>query len=187
MFRKVSAQEGPAPAPTGRFTLAGRRNPLPEYRQNNVQALARAFLVLAVTGGRCAAARPRRRAGRRGVIVLANSDDADSLRLARYYAEKTRGAGGQHLRLQDVGGRDDRLAGVCRDDLAAVAGRSGARRLDRRHSDGPGRSGGPAQIRDPRPPDRVPGRVPRRAVAHRSQSRVGDRTGGRAARQPAEF
>ena len=91
MFRKVSAQDGPAPAPTGRFTLAGRRNPLPEYRQNNVQALARAFLVWGLlTSGFVGAAslRPAVGPAAERVIVLANSDDADSLRLAQYYAEK---------------------------------------------------------------------------------------------------
>ena len=88
MFRIVSAPEGPAPAPAGCFTLAGRRNPLPEYRQNNVQALARAFLLLAVlAAGAAAPARATEPAAAR-VIVLANSDEADSLRLARYYAEK---------------------------------------------------------------------------------------------------
>jgi uncharacterized protein (TIGR03790 family) len=90
MIRKVSAQEGPAPAPTGRFTLAGRRNPLPEYRQDNVQALARAFLVWALLTGGSVGAAPARPAATPAarVIVLANSDDADSLQLARYYAEK---------------------------------------------------------------------------------------------------
>lgn len=63
---------------------------MPECRQNNVQALARAFLILAAlavgAGGadRACAAEPV--AAR--VVVLANRDDPDSLQLARYYAEK---------------------------------------------------------------------------------------------------
>jgi uncharacterized protein (TIGR03790 family) len=55
-----------------------------------VQALARAFLVLAVLAvgsGGVAPARAAAPAAAR-VVVLANSDDADSLRLAHYYTEK---------------------------------------------------------------------------------------------------
>jgi uncharacterized protein (TIGR03790 family) len=63
---------------------------LPEYRQDNVQALARAFLVWALLTGGSVGAAPARPAATPAarVIVLANSDDADSLKLARYYAEK---------------------------------------------------------------------------------------------------